>query len=249
MALRCQNRLPPEPTSGSIRLVPLGGIMITLCHAATGGSGTTVVACTRAIDSPGPSLLVDLEGDVPDVLGLAESGRPGVVDWLSSDAPIAHLDDLLVDVTPNCSLLPARSVPGADPVPVGDLTDRADRWDDLHDWLVAWAHDTGGCVVIDAGTTTLPVHFTERLPNRWLITRACYISLRRATRSKVKATGIVLIEEPGRGLSHRDVENSIHAPIVATIDWDIRVARSVDAGLLLGGRLPRSVHRALARVA
>ena len=39
------------------------------------------------------------------------------------------------------------------------------------------------------------------------------------------------------------------APIVATVDRDLRVNCSVDAGLLLGGRLPRSLHRALKRVA
>ena len=103
--------------------------MITLCYAAKGGSGTTVVACIRAIDSVGPVLLVDLDGDIPAMLGLAEPDRPGVVDWLGSDAPIAHLDDLLVDVTPNCSLLPSR---GADPastarsIPTRVLSDGTD---------------------------------------------------------------------------------------------------------------------------
>ena len=60
--------------------------------------------------------------------------------------------------------------------------------------------------------------------------------------------GVVLIEEPGRALTHADVERSVRAPIVATVGWDTRVARAVDAGLL-ATRLPRPLHRALARVA
>lgn len=222
--------------------------MITLCHAAKGGSGTTVVACLRAIESPGPVLLVDLEGDVPATLGLAEPERPGVVDWLGSSAPIAHLDDLLVDITPTASLLPAC---GGEPMTsrssIRDAVREApaDRWDELFDWFVEWGHDTGGSVVIDAGTTALPRTFVEQCSNRWLVTRACYLSLRRATRLAVAPTGIVVIDEPGRSLRHRDIETSVRAPVVASIPWDIRISRCVDAGLLTARRLPRSVHRSL----
>lgn len=223
--------------------------MITLCHAAKGGSGTTIVACLRAIESPGPVLLVDLEGDVPGMLGLAEPDRPGIIDWLSSRAPIAHLDDLLVDVTTNASLLPAHGAL-AQPSPRSAIaTARAERWDEVVDWFTEWAHDTGGAIVIDAGTTPLPTSFVEQCPNRWLVTRACYLSLRRATRLAVAPTGIVLIEEPGRSLQRRDIEASVRAPIIATIPWDIRVARSVDAGLLGHRRLPRAIHRSLSKVA
>jgi len=222
--------------------------MITLCYAAKGGSGTTVVACIRAIDSVGPVLLVDLDGDIPAMLGLAEPDRPGVVDWLVSDAPIAHLDDLLVDVTPNCTLLASNGV---------DLSSTAafapdagpERWDGLIDWLTEWSVDSGGSVVIDAGTRRLPTSFIEQCPQRWLVTRACYLALRRAGRLDVLPTGVVLVDEPGHALRRRDIETSVRAPIVATVDWDVRVNRSVDTGLLLGGRLPRSFHRAIARVA
>lgn len=223
--------------------------MITLCHAAKGGSGTTIVACLRAIESPGPVLLVDLEGDVPGMLGLAEPDRPGVVDWLASRAPIAHLDDLLVDITPNAVLLPTHGVGSAISSRSAIASAPAERWDDVIDWFTEWGHDTGGTIVIDAGTTPLPSTFVEQCPNRWLITRACYLSLRRATRLPVAPTGIVVIDEPGRSLRHRDIEASVRAPIIATIPWDIRVARSVDAGLLGHRRLPRAIHRSLSKVA
>lgn len=223
--------------------------MITLCHAAKGGSGTTIVACLRAIESPGPVLLVDLEGDVPDMLGIAEPERPGVVDWLVSRAPIAHLDDLLVDVTPDTLLLPAASADTRASIRATIATAPVERCDELIDWFDEWAHDSGGSIVVDAGTTVLPTTFLERCPHRWLITRACYLSLRRATRLPVAPTGIVVVEEPGRSLKSRDIEASIRAPIVTTIPWDIRIARSVDAGLLGGSRLPRAVHRSLRGVA
>jgi hypothetical protein len=221
--------------------------MITLCHAAKGGSGTTVVACTRAINSPGPALLVDFEGDAPLALGLDRPDRPGVIDWIASRAPAAHLDDLLVEVTPNCTLLPASDSPDR---PVSDIaTDEPERWDDLIDWMTGWANDSGGSVVIDGGTTRLPMQFVEQCTHRWLVTRACYLSLRRAAHLRVRPTGVVFVEEPGRSLRRRDVETTVGAPVVATVAWDVRVARSVDAGMLLGGRLPRPLHRAFARVA
>jgi len=217
--------------------------MITLCFAAKGGSGTTVVACTRAIRSPGPSLLVDLAGDGPAALGIAESDRPGVVDWLASSAPISHLDDLVVEVAPDLSVLPACGSGSTH----DEVTTDVDRWSELTDWLVEWAHDTGGSVVIDAGTLPIPASFAERCPTRWLVTRSCYLSLRRASRSVTRATGVILIEEPGRALSRRDVENATSAPVVAQIAWDSRVARSVDCGLLVSGRLSRSLCRDLAK--
>lgn len=223
--------------------------MITLCFAAKGGSGTTVVACTRAVTSPGPALLVDFEGDIPAMLGLPEPERPGVIDWLESQAPIAHLDDLLIDVTPTTFLLPMHGHDRA-PATGNGLGDHpADRWDDLVDWLTEWGHETGGSVVIDTGTTRLPASFVEQCSNRWLVTRPCYLSLRRATRLQASPTGVVLVNEPGRALGAHDVETAVGAPIVATIDWDARVARAIDCGLLLAGRLPKAVHRGLSKVA
>jgi hypothetical protein len=222
--------------------------MITLCFAAKGGSGTTLVACAHAVASAGPALLVDLDGEIPPMLGIAAPDRPGIVDWLHSRAPVAHLDDLLVDVTPNCSLLPA-TLGGASLVDESVPAVAPDRWDALVDWFGAWTTHAGGSVVIDAGRRPLPTAFVEQCPQRWLVTRACYLSLRRAARLAVAPTGVVFVDEPGRRLGPRDVETSARAPIVVTVDWDIRVARSIDCGLLLGGRLPRSLHRTFARVA
>ena len=60
--------------------------MISVCWAAKGGSGTTVVAAAMTIAATSPTLLIDLAGDVPAVLGIPEPDGPGVFDWLASDA-------------------------------------------------------------------------------------------------------------------------------------------------------------------
>ena len=82
--------------------------MVTLCWAAKGGSGTTVVTTTLALESTRPALLVDLAGDIPAVLGMAEPDRPGIADWLDSDGAPTQLDDLLVDIDDLTVLLPYR---------------------------------------------------------------------------------------------------------------------------------------------
>lgn len=225
--------------------------MITLCHAAKGGSGTTLASAILAVESPTRStLLVDLAGDCPAMLGIAEPDRPGVLDWLGSDAPPAHLDDLLIEVTSGCTLLPATSADLSPLTTTGASTSNdASRWSELHDWFGTWQEDHDGAVVIDAGITTLPSSFAQACDERWLVTRACYLSLRRAARLTVRPTGIVFVDEPGRSLRERDVEASVGAPIVATIAWDVRTFRCIDAGLLLAGRLPRIIRHTAVRQA
>ncbi len=80
------------------------------------------------------------------------------------------------------------------------------------------------------------------------MTRPCYLSLRRAVRSAARPTGVILVDEPGRGLGPRDIEHAIGAPVEAVVSIDPSVARAVDAGLL-ATRLPRVMTRALRAVA
>jgi len=75
-----------------------------------------------------------------------------------------------------------------------------------------------------------------------LVTRSCYLALRRAVHQRVVADGAVLVREPGRSLDHRDVTQVLGLPMLAQVDLDPAVARSVDAGLLA-----RTPHRALER--
>ena len=53
--------------------------MITVCWAAKGGSGTTVVAAAMALAWRRPTLLIDHAGGVPAVLGMPEPDGQGVV--------------------------------------------------------------------------------------------------------------------------------------------------------------------------
>ncbi|MFK8023803.1 MAG: hypothetical protein AB8G26_07555 [Ilumatobacter sp.] len=221
--------------------------MITLLFAAKGGSGTTTVACARAIHSPGPSLLVDLAGDSAAMLGLAATSKPGVVDWLGSNAPAAHLADLVIEAAADLTLLPAH--PTDRPVRCSPATVDDERWELLLSWMQRWAHDTGGHVVIDAGTTPLPAVFVDGCSRRWIVTRACFLALRHAGRGDHRPTDVILIEEPGRALRERDVELSTGAKVIVRVAWDPKVARAVDAGLLETRRLPRALRRDLARAA
>ena len=220
--------------------------MVTLCWAAKGGSGTTVVATALALNSQRPSLLVDLDGEIPAVLGLPEPDRPGVADWLNSDASADHLAELLIDIGPRVSLLPWQSTAADRSRHVAAGSDA--RWATLGDWLHDWSKQWGCDVTIDAGTHVPPTALAARADRSLLVTRPCYLSLRRAVRSAVRPTGVILVDEPGRGLGPRDIEHAIGAPVEAIVSIDPSVARAVDAGLL-ASRLPRVMTRALRAVA
>lgn len=81
-----------------------------------------------------------------------------------------------------------------------------------------------------------------------LVTRPCYLALRRAMALTPRPTEVIVVREPGRVLSRHDVEHVVRAPVVAEVEVDPGVARTVDAGGL-AGRLPRSLARALRDVA
>jgi MinD superfamily P-loop ATPase len=80
---------------------------------------------------------------------------------------------------------------------------------------------------------------------RLLVTRGCYLALRRAIHSEGRKhiDGIVLIEEPGRALGRREVADVLGKPIVATIPYRDTVCRAIDAGVLVS-RLPEPLERA-----
>ncbi len=73
-----------------------------------------------------------------------------------------------------------------------------------------------------------------------LVTRACYLALRRAADPPLRPSGVVLVTEPGRALDRTDVEQVVGAPVRAEVAFDPAVARAVDAGLLASRLPPRS---------
>jgi MinD-like ATPase involved in chromosome partitioning or flagellar assembly len=211
--------------------------MLVACWSSKGGAGTTVVAASLGLIAGARSgdgaLLVDLAGDLPAVLGQREPESPGVAGWLAAgpDVPDGALARLEVPVAPGVALLP-RGV-----APIG-----VDRADALASHLAADPRT----VVVDCGTAPerAAAVLARTAERSVLVTRACFISLRRAMTSAVRATEVVLVAEPGRALTRHDVGVALGVPVTAVVDIDPAVARAVDAGLL-AGRLPRGLAREL----
>lgn len=195
---------------------------ITVLWAAKGGSGTTVTTAAAAIQEPRDVVIVDLQGDMTDVLA---TPRPtaGLDDWLLRE-PTNDLEELLVYVDPTTRLLPTRSPIDLDQVG-GERVDI----------LARWMHDTGSIVLVDAGTGQPSEALVEIADRNLIVTRPCYLALVKGVRLGQRPDGIVLVNEPSRSLNSSSVERSLSAPIVATIEAHPSIARSVDAGLLTAG--------------
>jgi MinD-like ATPase involved in chromosome partitioning or flagellar assembly len=215
--------------------------MLVACWSSKGGSGTTVVAASLALllarRQPEGAMLVDLAGDAPAALGLAEPDGPGISGWLSAgaDVPADALARLEQPAHPGLSLLPRGR---------GDLRpDRADvltalLGSDIRPVVADCGADPRGAALAVAAGATRSV----------LVTRACFLSLRRALIAPLRPSEVVLRTVPGRSLTRLDVEDCIGAPVVAEVAVDPRVARAVDAGLL-AVRLPKALARELAHAA
>lgn len=200
---------------------------VTVCWAAKGGSGTTLIAATLALTCRTDSLLVDLDGQLPMMLGIPAPPGQGATDWLASDAAPAALGRLTLDVDRSTRLLPVGTSPGEH---------HDDRWLQLVAWLT-----TQGTTVVDAGTRVPPLALVaDDAVRTLLITRNCYVNVSRALATGCRPDGVVLVIEPGRSLRPRDVSHALGAPVVATVDVDPAVGRIVDAGLLTT-RMPRGL--------
>ena len=215
--------------------------MLVSCWSSKGGSGTTVVAGALAAvlgrRHEEGSLLVDLAGDVPVSLGMPEPPGPGVVEWLAagSDAPADALGRIEVPAAPGVSLLPRGRGMLVDP-------ERAEL-------LVSILALDPRPVIVDVGTfvphddpeiDSVRRAFVLGATHSFLVTRACFLSLRRAINLPFRPSGIVLVNESYRSLGGREVADVLGAPIVATVPVDGAIARAVDAGVL-ASRIPRSL--------
>ena len=219
--------------------------MMTVFYSVKGGSGVTVTAAVAAdtMSRRRSTILVDLCGDQPAVLGLAEPSSEGVRDWLVNDGTQDkpnwgrdELEKLLIPVKKGLRLLPMGKAPwfGYYETRVAELaTILADMGDD---------HE----IVVDAGTAGVEndKQIVEALASEgrsFLVIRPCYLALRKAVLAQTKATGLIVLAETGRALSSDDVGHALNIPVIATIPVDPAIARSVDAGLLVH----RSHHKVL----
>ncbi len=225
--------------------------MLIACWSPKGGTGTTVVSCglalvlARSQPSPAGVLIADLSGDVPAVLGLPTPATPGLIDWLAAgpEVPGEALGRLEVEAGPGLRLL---AWGGELTAAAATAAEGAERGEVLAEAL-AWG---GRTVVADCGSAAAgaALAVAAAADVSLLVMRPCYLALRRALAAPIRPSAVVLVDEPGRALTRRDIEDVLGVPVRAEIDFDPSIARAVDAGLL-AGRVPRSLEKALREAA
>jgi hypothetical protein len=136
----------------------------------------------------------------------------------------------LTDVRPSLHLLPFGT---------GQMPDTGGE-------RLALALSALGSVIVDCGPPSgaVGLELAGAASLSLLVLRPCYLALRRALRAPIKASGVVLIDEPGRALGAGDIEDVLGLPVRAVIPCHDSVSRAVDAGLL-AARLPRQLERAV----
>lgn len=223
--------------------------MFFACWSVKGGAGVSVVSAAlahRLATVHGQALLVDLGGDLPDIVGVAAHTAPGVGDWLASGSRTAGaLRHLEVELEPTkqvrllaCGTQPLR--PGEEVGVLAALLARQDR-----------------PVVVDCGSplsgtlgpaAEVALNLAGAASRSLLVMRPCLVSLRRALSAPLRPSALVVVREEGRGLRGGDVAEVLGVPLAAEIPLDPAVVRMVDGGLLLS-RLPRTLQRSLRHAA
>ena len=221
--------------------------MLVALWSAKGGSGTSVftAACALVLARDAHDAgrahgvrIADLAGDQPAIFNLGTDPELGLADWLAAgpEAPTDALDRLLVEVTAGIGLLPwgGRDPAAAPPAEAGAAL------------AVALGHGSV-TTLVDCGTARDPASraLVEVADVSLVVLRGCYLALRRAVHEPALAAtaGAVLLEEPGRALSAREVSEVFDLPVLARVPVKSLIARSVDAGVL-AGRLPDPLARA-----
>ena len=105
--------------------------------------------------------------------------------------------------------------------------------------------------MVDAGVIgddSIGALIAARAAESLLVTRPCFLAVRRAMAAPVRPSGIVLVVEDGRSLTAHDIESALDVPVRAQVQVTAQVARAVDAGVLVT-RLPRSLEKELRHAA
>lgn len=188
-------------------------------------SALLAVACARRTKT----LLLDADGDLPSIFGV-QVGGSGVREWWAANDTVGFdaLERLATPITPALSLVPA-----------GDTTNEPAGFREVPSSLQA-------VTVVDAGTVRSEMSMGAGLvtasDTSILVLRPCYLAARRAAVSTLRVDGIVIVEEPGRALKPYDIAEVVGVPILATVPWDLSIARVVDAGRV-SSKLPRAAKR------
>ena len=213
----------------------MGEAMFTICWSCKGGSGTSVVAAALAAVSAltTPTILVDLAGDQPALLGLT-TPEQGISEWMSNKMQL-EFGDLLMKCGRNLSV----AARGGELLPDHNSGD----WNYLSRAL-SQIHDQAINIVVDAGISSVSKTLWEVADTNYLIIRPCYLALRKAVEQNRSTTGVILITGGDRVLTRRDVQSVLKTEVVAEIALDPEIARRVDSGLL-HSRIPPALSAAL----
>jgi len=218
--------------------------MLLALWSPKGGSGTSVLTAACALvlarGPAGGCRIADLDGDQAAIFGLSGEPELGLADWLGAgpEAPVEALDRMAVEVAPGVALL-ASGAADHTLAPRATAEAGAALAVALRDLPVPVVADCGGAS--DPATRAL----VEVADASVVVLRGCYLALRRAVRSPVLAasSAAVLVDEPGRSLTRREIADVLGAPVIARVPVRDTIARAVDAGVL-SSRLPDVLARA-----
>ena len=212
--------------------------MFTILSSPKGGTGTSVVAASLAIvsSSSSPTLLVDLAGDQAAILGLPQPPI-GLSDW-ANGMTYREFDEIISLCHDNLYLAPTGTFDFE--------TLNANAWDKLLRAL-SLKHSEGYNIIVDLGRADIPLALRKIVDTCYLVTRPCYLALRRAVDLETAFSGVIVVNEPDRVLTSRDVESVLKLKCVAEIPYTSEISRRVDSGLLKS-RLPMTLQSVLSQL-
>jgi len=212
--------------------------MFTILSSPKGGTGTSVVAASLAIvsSSSSPTLLVDLSGDQAAILGLPQPPI-GLSDW-ANGMTYREFDEIISLCHDNLYLAPTGTFDFE--------TLNANAWDKLLRAL-SLKHSEGHNIIVDLGRADIPLALRKIVDTCYLVTRPCYLALRRAVDLETAFSGVIVVNEPDRVLTSRDVESVLKLKCVAEIPYTSEISRRVDSGLLKS-RLPMALQSVLSQL-
>ena len=212
--------------------------MFTILSSPKGGTGTSVVAASLAIvsSSSSPTLLVDLAGDQAAILGLPQPPI-GLSDW-ANGMTYRDFDEIISLCHDNLYLAPTGTFDFE--------TLNANAWDKLLRAL-SLKHSEGYNIIVDLGRADIPLALRKIVDTCYLVTRPCYLALRRAVDLETAFSGVIVVNEPDRVLTSRDVESVLKLKCVAEIPYTSEISRRVDSGLLKS-RLPMTLQSVLSQL-